>query len=44
MMSREYRCADCGYEWSEISEYKALDCPECQSDIVDVTWQARAYD
>ncbi|WP_260424792.1 hypothetical protein [Streptococcus minor] len=44
MYSREYRCLECDHNWSETSEYTALECPECQAEEFIVTWQARAYD
>ena len=44
MYTREYRCRNCDSEWSGISDYPDLECPECRGDDIAVIWQARAYD
>ena len=44
MYSREYLCRNCDSEWSGISDYPDLECPECRYDDISVIWEARAYD
>ena len=44
MYAYEYRCLDCGGCWEIIDIYPPLECPHCESEEINQTWKARAYE